>query len=239
MLGSDTDTTKLTIGITTSAEYQQLYSTNTAFVQSLYANILGREAAASEVDAWSQSLAGGASRGQVTLGFVTSTESLTQSIQQFYQVFFQRDADPAGLTNWVDQARTKPLSLVLGQMLSSPEFQFRAAAGMAPLSGSGVEPNQENPTPNQPTPPSSQPPIFTVGEPFINPYAVNRQSLVPDPVTDPAAWNDTPAPAPVPMHSPWGNAVVLPEVPYGTITTGKAVQPALTLPDNLISAQPE
>jgi hypothetical protein len=81
-------------------------------------------------------------------------------------------------------------------------------------------------------------PIFTVGEPFINPYAFNRQSLVPDPVTDPAAWNDAPASPqpPTPMHSPWGNAVVLPEVPYGAITTGQAVQPALTLPPNLISA---
>jgi hypothetical protein len=130
-LGSDTDTTRLTIGITTSAEYQGLYPTNTAFVQSLYANILGREGAPSEVEGWAQSLAGGASRAQVALGFATSTESLTQSVQEFYQVFFQRSADAPGLAGWVERARTEPLSRVLGEMLSSPEFQFRAAAGTA------------------------------------------------------------------------------------------------------------
>src|SRR5262245_24817514 len=67
LLGSDTDTTTLTVGLTTSAEYQQLYSTNTAFVQSLYVNILGRQGAPSEVESWDQVLAGGASRGQVAL----------------------------------------------------------------------------------------------------------------------------------------------------------------------------
>src|SRR5262249_26136437 len=113
---------------------------------------------------------------------------------------------------------------VIAFFLSTPQFQ--EALRNRPLP----------PAPNQATPPSSQPPTFTVGTPFINPYAVNRQSLVPDPVTDPAAWNDTPGTAPVPMQSPWGKAVVLPEVPYGTLATGQAVQPTLTLPSNLISA---
>src|SRR5262249_1541197 len=56
--------------------------------------------------------------------------------------------------------------------LSTPQFQeaLRQRAVLSP------------PTPAVP-PGMTPPPIFTVGEPFINPYAVNRQSLVPDPVT--------------------------------------------------------
>src|SRR5262245_18753732 len=111
--------------------------------------------------------------------------------------------------------------------LNTPQFQNA-------LRNRAVPPPLTPATPSTPT----LPPIFTVGTPFINPYAVNRQSLVPVPVTDPAAWIDTlaPPPTPTPRHAPWGNAVVLPEVPYAAITAGQAVQPALTLPGNLISA---
>src|SRR5207248_2367776 len=63
--------------------------------------------------------------------FVNSTGSLTRSVQEFYQVYSHRVGEPAGVSGWVGLARTEPLSLVLGEMLSSPEFQFRAAAGTA------------------------------------------------------------------------------------------------------------
>jgi FG-GAP-like repeat/Domain of unknown function (DUF4214)/Putative Ig domain len=129
MLGSDTNTTNLTVGLTTSAEYQQLYSTNDAFVQSLYSNILGRQGGQGDVDYWDNLLAGGANLGLVAATFATSTEALTQSIQSFYQVFFQRVADPSGLSFWVDQARHESLTTVLTQILSTPEFQFQANAG--------------------------------------------------------------------------------------------------------------
>src|SRR5262249_12922796 len=111
--------------------------------------------------------------------------------------------------------------------LSTPQFQNA-------LRNRVVPPPLTPATPSTPTLPT----IFTVGEPFINPYAVNRQSPLPDPVPHPPPWNDLPAPpsTPTPRHSPWGNAVVLPEVPYAAITTGPAVQPTLTLPDGLISA---
>ena len=129
MLGSDTNTTNLTVGLITSAEYQQLYTTNAAFVQSLYSNILGRQGTQGDVDYWDNLLAGGASPGLVASAFVTSTEALTQSIQEFYQVFFQRTTDQPGLSYWVDQAQHESLTQVLGQILSTPEFQFQANAG--------------------------------------------------------------------------------------------------------------
>jgi hypothetical protein len=125
------DPTGLTVGIATSPEYQGLYPADTAFVQSLYANVLGRSGNPAEVAGWNQDLAAGASRGQVAAAFETSPEALTQAIQEFYQVFFQRTADAAEVAGWVNGARSEPLSVVLGQMLSSPEFQYRAAAGTA------------------------------------------------------------------------------------------------------------
>src|SRR5207248_5146424 len=50
-LASGLGTTNLTIGITTSPEYQRLYGSDSAFVQSLYANILGRQGDPSGVEA--------------------------------------------------------------------------------------------------------------------------------------------------------------------------------------------
>ncbi len=77
-----------------------------------------------------------------------------------------------------------------------------------------------------------------VGDPVDQYYLTNRQALVPDPVTDPAAYNEPLAVSGtgIPSASPWGNGVVLPQVPYNAIMTGTAVQPQLTLPYSLVSS---
>lgn len=121
-------------------------------------------------------------------------------------------------------------------LLNTPQYQAAVQRRIAPPAPSTTL----TPTPRRVPQASS----LLVGEAFVNPYTVNRQSLVPDPITDAIAWNAGTAPSvllatnstTVPLQSPWGNAVVLPEVPYNTIMAGNAVQPALTLPSNLISA---
>ena len=205
-LGNVTDTTSLTVGITTSEEYQQLYPTSTAFVQSLYSNILGRQGASGEVQFWDQVLAAGVSPGVVASAFATSTESLSQSIQEFYQVFLLRPADSAGLTYWVSQAQHESLMQVLGQILSTPEFQYQAAAGTASQSFGN---------------------FFGFNQQTLATDAVT------DPL---ASGSQTPAGALTPMDSPWGQAVVFPAVPYASIATGTAAQPTLALPASLATS---
>ena len=87
---------------------------------------------------------------------------------------------------------------------------------------------------SRPTPvPPPMAKSLTVGPTLPTYFDVSRQGLVPDPVTDPPAYNQgNPATATsygVPMNSPWRNAAVFPEVPYASIMAGGAAQPTLQL----------
>ncbi len=115
----------------------------------------------------------------------------------------------------------RALARFLGTPLSRRDVQRRA------------HPPVHHPSP-APVQPTSVAPALTVGPALSQYFGVNTQGLVPDPVTDPPAYGDPPAPAGsgVPMDSPWGSSVVLPEVPYATIMAGGAVQPDLQLPDS-------
>jgi hypothetical protein len=125
------DTSTLIAGFTSSPEYARLHPTDKEFVQSHYRYILGRQGSDPELGFWQQVLAAGAGRASVATAVATSDEALAGTIEQLYQSFLQRPAEPFGLSYWVAQAKNEPLSLVLGQMLSGSEFQFRAAAGTA------------------------------------------------------------------------------------------------------------
>ena len=130
------DTNNFIAGFTSSSEYTNLHPTDSAFVQSLYTAILGRQGSDSELGFWQQMLSADASRSSVATAIATSDEALAGSIEQVYQSFLQRPAETDGLSFWLDQARHEPLAIVLGQILSSAEYPFVAAAGTAarPLS---------------------------------------------------------------------------------------------------------
>lgn len=114
-------------------------------------------------------------------------------------------------------------------LVNTPQFQAQLQRRTTP------PPTVATPTPSA----NPQAATFTVGTPFVNPYLVNRNGLVPDPVTDPPAWNSgTSASGPIPMQSPWGDAIVLPEVPYSALMTGDAAQPILNLPAYLFNDSP-
>ncbi len=78
-----------------------------AFVSRLYKNILGRDADASGLKAWSDVLKSGKEQGaKVAQGFVDSQEMKNRKlsdddyIKALYQTFLNREADAAGLAAW-------------------------------------------------------------------------------------------------------------------------------------------
>jgi hypothetical protein len=90
---------------------------------SLYYDLLHRQPQASEVAGWNSALQGGASRGQVVLGFLTSDEYRSDLVRQDYQTFLSRDADPAGLQGWLNVLRQGRLPQdVMAGFVSSNEY---------------------------------------------------------------------------------------------------------------------
>jgi hypothetical protein len=85
------------VGIIGSDEFFQLHGgTNEGYIEALYEDVLGRGPASSEVAAWEATL-GNASRSQVALGFVGSTEYLTDLVMSDYESLLGRPADAGGL----------------------------------------------------------------------------------------------------------------------------------------------
>ena len=82
-----------------SPEYSQRHggATDAAFLGSLYQDALGRAIDSGGQAAWSAQLAGGASRSQVALAILQSTEARTGLVENLYQTLLHRPADQAGL----------------------------------------------------------------------------------------------------------------------------------------------
>ena len=120
-----------------SNEFQNRYGAlnDEAFVDLVYANVLGRVADPGGRAYWLSQLAGGATRGQVMIGFAESTEYVARTgtaaatspqearIRRLYNAFFRRDPDAAGLAYWADQATAGvPLEAIAGAFAQSGEF---------------------------------------------------------------------------------------------------------------------
>jgi hypothetical protein len=108
----------------TSPEYLSLNATNDAFVQSLYANLLGRPAQAGEDAYWVNQLNGNTSQATVIQAFLASDEFETLAVDAFYSAYLHRAASASDLTYWLGQPRTTAGSLEsmgLG-FLASGEF---------------------------------------------------------------------------------------------------------------------
>jgi hypothetical protein len=205
VLANGGDTTTLTVGITTGAEYGRNHPTDAAFVQSLYENVLGRQASAEEVSYWTGALAGGVSRASVAAAFPTSPESLKQSVEEFYQVFLQRPADAGGLAYWVGQAQKQGLAEALPRILSTSEFQFLAAEGTA------AQPYND---------------FFGMNQQMLAADSVTDAAA--------SGAGGQAASGLVPKGSPWGNALVFPKVSYDLTQSETGPQPTLQLPAGLV-----
>jgi|GEM_PF-3607822 len=98
------------------------------FVQGLYNDFLGRAGAVPELDGWVASLAS-LGRSGVANALARSKEGLSRVVNNLYSRFLNRNADPAGLANWVgalQQGMTE--EQLTSALLASPEFANRANA---------------------------------------------------------------------------------------------------------------
>ncbi|HLJ97862.1 MAG TPA: DUF4214 domain-containing protein [Gemmataceae bacterium] len=115
--------TDLRMQIITSPEYTQSHSDDSAFVQSLYQNVLGRTGSQAEVDYYTQVLASVASRADVVQSFFGSPEYRNKLTEDTYQQFLHRDADSAGLWMYTQSLSKGGTDLmVMDSVLSSPEY---------------------------------------------------------------------------------------------------------------------
>jgi hypothetical protein len=100
-----------------------------AFVTGLYATVLGRTGAPSEVAYWTQRLAAGATRGAVALAIVDSAESGGRAVRRAYETVLNRAADPGGVAYWVSVLNPNAQWFTLvGALGSSGEFNQSAQA---------------------------------------------------------------------------------------------------------------
>src|SRR5665647_520810 len=82
--------------------YAKAGGTDAAWVAQLYQHVLGRAAADTEIQAWVDALsANGASRYQVSMGFLVSYEHLTDVVDAYYWDLLGRGIDPTGNHGWV------------------------------------------------------------------------------------------------------------------------------------------
>lgn len=104
---SNSALTDIAQGFLGSSEFQN--SMNSEFIQSVYSTLLGRGADAGGEELWLNLLAHGASRAEVIAGITNSDEGQTASasadntdyVKALYTSVLGREADDAGLDNWV------------------------------------------------------------------------------------------------------------------------------------------
>jgi adhesin/invasin len=84
-------------------------ATNGSFVHAVYQTMLGRDADTSGYDFWLGRLNSGTSRSSLALTLASSTEyrtnviggTVASGVQDFYQLYLHRAADPGGIRYWV------------------------------------------------------------------------------------------------------------------------------------------
>jgi hypothetical protein len=84
----------------TSNEYMNAHSTPALFIQGLYLNILARLPAQNEQNFWVNQL-GASGAVPVTGSILTSTESYTDIIDNYYMSYLKRAVDANGLDHWL------------------------------------------------------------------------------------------------------------------------------------------
>lgn len=117
-------------GFTASPEYYaQAGSTDSGWVTRLYADVLGRVPAASEVAWWTQALHDGMTRQGVSMGFLLSTEHLETVVSGYYEHLLQRSVDPSGRATWVGLLQAGARNeTIIGGIVASTEYWDNATS---------------------------------------------------------------------------------------------------------------
>jgi hypothetical protein len=116
-------------GFLISAEYQAAHGTDTAFVNALYTQVLGRPADASGLATAVQALQGGLSRQALAQAFLSSEEAARKVVDEYYTLLLNRPPDSAGEQRWTDLLLRGGATFdSVGEMfLASDEYSARAA----------------------------------------------------------------------------------------------------------------
>ncbi len=95
---------QLEAGFIGSAEYIANHGgPGSGWIQGMYANLLGRTPAQSEVQYWLNQLNSGELPPQIALGFAASVERESDRVQADYQQYLGRSATSAEVTSWVNE----------------------------------------------------------------------------------------------------------------------------------------
>jgi hypothetical protein len=110
----------------TNPYYNTLHASNADFIQSLYGNLLGRQASTQEIAAWQSFMVGPVTRADVVRLIIQAAD--TRAVQGDYEALFGRQADPAGLAAAVNALQSGFSLVDLDVMfIASNEFATRAA----------------------------------------------------------------------------------------------------------------
>jgi Cysteine-rich secretory protein family/Domain of unknown function (DUF4214) len=114
-------------GFISSAEfYAQAGGNDAGWVRKLYREVLGREASSAEVASWTAAVQRGATRSQVAMGFLLSTEDLSSTVDGYYRWLLRRGLDPVGQSAWVQAIqRGTRVEQIIGGIIASPEYFAR------------------------------------------------------------------------------------------------------------------
>ncbi len=111
-----------------SGEYQASHPDNNAFLDGLYADILGRPIDATGLAAWTQQLQSGVSRDAVALAILTSAEAFVKVLECAYMHLLHRSLDPAGRQFWLTQYQNGQITMasLCEAILASDEYFAQA-----------------------------------------------------------------------------------------------------------------
>jgi hypothetical protein len=118
---------------TTSPEFTALYGSlnNTQFVTLLYNNVLGRAPDTAGLNGWLALLAGGASRGQVLLGFSDSVEYKAAKARDVYVTMMyvgmlRMTPDPTGYAGWISYLQAgNPATGMISSFFGTTQYHNR------------------------------------------------------------------------------------------------------------------
>ncbi|MBX7165120.1 MAG: DUF4214 domain-containing protein [Pirellulales bacterium] len=102
---------------------------NTAFVQTLYQQVLGRQGSPGEWNLWVGPLnAGAATRSGTATVFLTSPEARARLIDGWYRLYLNRPADTGGIAFWTGYLAGNSQFAAQLAIVTSPEYSTIAAA---------------------------------------------------------------------------------------------------------------
>jgi uncharacterized repeat protein (TIGR01451 family) len=120
--------TQIAESFVSSPEYNTQHADPSVYVESLYANVLGRDATVSEVANWDAQLVGGMTRSVLAADVIESTEAYLRGIDGDYTAFLARVGEEPGITDWLTSIQQGTLTLagVEAEFFNTPEFVLRA-----------------------------------------------------------------------------------------------------------------